>query len=107
MKREKQNQETKSLSSKDADKSGINSDDQYGDSPLHYAVQRSNYKAAEILLQNGANPDDTDDQGITPLALAARIEDDDRKMNVQMLKLLCGEPYNAKEHFQKHRSTIA
>ena len=74
--------DSKSYKSLGDDDNIIDSDDFYGDSPLHYAVARSNLKAAEILLESGADVNDVDKQSTSPLYMAAKNGD------VEMLKLL-------------------
>jgi ankyrin repeat protein len=48
--------------------------DDLGRTPLHYAVEAEHYKAAEWLIQEGANVDAHDEAkiGETPLGLAAQ-----------------------------------
>ena len=44
--------------------------DQWGSSPLHYAAQRGAQVCALTLIKKGANVNDTDEDGNTPLAIA-------------------------------------
>ena len=48
--------------------------DDLGRTPLHYAVEGEHYRAAEWLLQQGANVNANDEASIgeTPLALAVQ-----------------------------------
>ncbi|NGX51961.1 MAG: Phosphocholine transferase AnkX [Candidatus Anoxychlamydiales bacterium] len=49
----------------------INSQDNTGQTPMHYASYSGNKQALEILLQNGADKDITTNEGQTPLHYAA------------------------------------
>jgi len=52
--------------------------DDYGQTPLHYAVRNGNKAALGVLLQAGANPNAVDTEyGSTPLHLAAALKADD------------------------------
>ncbi|MBF0105323.1 MAG: ankyrin repeat domain-containing protein [Deltaproteobacteria bacterium] len=44
-----------------------------GCNPLHCAVMEKNFKMVELLLENGARPDATDDEQLTPLIYAIRL----------------------------------
>ena len=56
---------------RDPTASVISEDDAYGDAPLHYAVYRNNVEAARILLNNGADINDVDNQKQAALHMAA------------------------------------
>ena len=61
----------------------INSQDNFGNTPLHYAVRSSNLKAVEVLINNNANPNIVNIVNhSTPLHNAASIG------NKSILKLL-------------------
>jgi hypothetical protein len=49
----------------------INSFDEYGRTPLHFAVNANNCAMIEYLLKNGADANQCDIQGTTPIHLAA------------------------------------
>ncbi|EAX92282.1 ankyrin repeat protein, putative [Trichomonas vaginalis G3] len=49
----------------------INSNDEYGCTPLHYAARENSKETAEILISNGANINAKDEYGCTPLHYAA------------------------------------
>lgn len=52
----------------------IDSQDHFGQCPLHYSVRTGNVDALNLLLQNGANPNIKDNiRGNTPLHLAATL----------------------------------
>ncbi|CBY33439.1 unnamed protein product [Oikopleura dioica] len=53
----------------------VSADDAYGDSPLHYAVYRSNDNAAKMLLEKQADIDDCDKSNATPLHYLAKNGD--------------------------------
>ncbi|CAG5110986.1 Oidioi.mRNA.OKI2018_I69.chr2.g5330.t1.cds [Oikopleura dioica] len=55
----------------------VSADDAYGDSPLHYAVYRSNDAAAKLLLEKGADIDDCDKSNATPLHFIAKNGDNE------------------------------
>ncbi|MCA1595437.1 MAG: ankyrin repeat domain-containing protein [Chloroflexi bacterium] len=52
---------------------GINLQDPFGLTPLHWAVQNSDDRLAAQLLASGANPDIQDELGQTPLHLACML----------------------------------
>ena len=54
----------------------INSKNDKGWSPLHLMVENFVPEAVRFLLENGANPDQTDTFGVTPLHLAIDTETD-------------------------------
>lgn len=49
--------------------------DGHGDTPLHIAAYRGDAAAVEALLERGAKPDTTDDDGATPLLYGAGNEE--------------------------------
>jgi len=63
---------------------GINVFDDLGRTPLHYAVEGEHYRAAEWLVEQGANVNSNDEAtiGETPLALAVQRD------NLEMVDLL-------------------
>jgi ankyrin repeat protein len=61
---------------RDGDKSGIDTGDLFGWTPLHYAVlQPSNIFVVNLLLEWGASPDTADLRGWTPLHYACLTQD--------------------------------
>ena len=56
-------------------KININEQNKNGDTPLHKAVQLSNYKLVNLLLENNANTNIQNNQNETPLHFAANIGD--------------------------------
>jgi ankyrin repeat protein len=59
----------------------VNANGDMGASPLYFAVMRGHVQVAELLLQNGANPDASNELGFTPRSLAKH------KQNKAMLAL--------------------
>ena len=49
----------------------VNSKDEYGDTPLHNAVQKNKYEMVLLLLKNGADIHAENERGETPLELAS------------------------------------
>ena len=49
----------------------VNAPDEFGDTPLHKAIERNALRLAELLLASGANPDITNHHGASPLHRAA------------------------------------
>ncbi|CAB0029894.1 unnamed protein product [Trichogramma brassicae] len=47
--------------------------DKFGDTPLHLAVKDKNLEVVELLLRNGADPDCTNEDGLTPLHIICQI----------------------------------
>ena len=52
--------------------SGVNADDSQGDgaTAMHWAAYRNDAGIADSLLKHGANPNSSDDHGVTPLSLS-------------------------------------
>jgi ankyrin repeat protein len=48
--------------------------DEYGNSGLHYAVAGNHVDATKLLLDEGANPDLSTNDGLTPKQLAKNSE---------------------------------
>jgi ankyrin repeat protein len=69
--------------------------DNYGDTPLHYAVRNRNIECCKYLLSNGVNPDIKNNLGSTPLHIAAskdfldiaRMLIQDRRVDVNSVAL--------------------
>jgi uncharacterized protein len=56
--------------------SGVEAEDEFGRSPLSYAVTHGSEPAVKTLLSLGASGDHADHFGVTPLMLAAEASDD-------------------------------
>jgi ankyrin repeat protein len=67
--------------------------------PLHDAIREKNSKQVEILIKNGANILEKDDEDITPLELAKILN------NTSIIALL--EERKSKGVIQSHSQTIA
>ena len=67
--------------------------------PLHDAIREKNSKQVEILIRNGANISEKDDEDITPLELAKILN------NTSIIALL--EERKSKGVIQSHSQTIA
>ncbi len=61
----------------------VNSEEKSGYTSLHDAARDNAYKAAAVLLENGADANAEDDKGHTPLHIAA-----ERKAH-EAVKVLC------------------
>ena len=61
----------------------INAQDEYGQTPLHYAAHFNRIDVAKLLLEHGADPNVKDDQGWRPLELIIFIPE-----NEDMIALL-------------------
>lgn len=71
----------------------------YYTTPLHDAIREKNSKQVEILIRNGANISEKDDEDITPLELAKILN------NTSIIALL--EERKSKRVIQSHSQTIA
>jgi ankyrin repeat protein len=67
--------------------------------PLHDAIREKNRKQVEILIKNGANILEKDDEDITPFELAKILN------NTSIIALL--EERKSKGVIQSHSQTIA
>ncbi|MFD1246039.1 ankyrin repeat domain-containing protein [Paralysiella testudinis] len=61
----------------------INAQDCYGMTPLHYAVRSGNYEAVKVLLEAGANPNISNQDGSNPLDLGFELP-----VNLNLIELL-------------------
>ncbi|CAD5216879.1 unnamed protein product [Bursaphelenchus okinawaensis] len=61
----------------------LNTRDAYQKTPLHYAAENSQWQAAQVLIENGADLDVQDAEGNTPLMLAVKTKKD--RMTIQQL----------------------
>ena len=73
--------------------------DQYGKTPLHYAVCGSNQDLIAYLLANGASVATRDNRGWTALHYAADSSDDPKIANM----LICFRPGRQREYAVQHR----
>lgn len=69
---------------------GINDQNEYEKTPLHYAVECNSKPNVEILLAHGADPTVTDNTGYTPLLRACD------KLHLGPMKLLLSHPESLK-----------
>ncbi|CAB0044933.1 unnamed protein product [Trichogramma brassicae] len=51
--------------------------DKYGNTALHVALIHNQMKVAEMLIRNGADPHLVNEEGLTPLHIVSKREDDD------------------------------
>ncbi len=75
----------------------INTKDNSGKTPLHYAIENNNTKLTELLIKNGADINTKDNSGKTPLHYA--IENNNTKLTELLIKN--GADINTKDNSGK------
>ena len=74
--------------------------DDYGSTPLHIACLFANADVIELLLENGANTDAQDNDGLTPSMVFAQRLEQDKEMEMELGQPLPPEEGKNRERIQ-------